>query len=59
MIAQERVKKVLIPNSVHTRPEQENSKQNSKKIQKIKKVNSGFISIKKGLREADKERKKF
>ena len=59
MIAQERVKKVLVPNSVHTRPEQENYKQNSKKIQKIKKVNSGFISIKKGLREADKERKKF
>ena len=59
MIAQERVKKVLATNSVHTRLEQENSKQNSKKIQKIKKVNSGFISVKKGLRETDKEKKKF
>ena len=59
MIAQERVKKVLATNSVHTRLEQENSKQNSKKIQKIKKLNSGFICIKKGPREAEKERKKF
>ena len=58
MIAQERVKKVLVPNSVHTRPEQENSKQNSKKIQKIKKLNSGIISMQKGLREAEKEKKK-
>ena len=58
MIAQERVKKVLVTNSVHTRPEQENSKQNSKKIQKIKKLNSGFISIQKGSREAEKEKKK-
>ena len=38
-IAQEREKKILVPNSIHTRPGQENSKQNSKKIQKIKKVN--------------------
>ena len=57
--AQEREKKILVPNFVHTRLGQENSKQNSKKIQKIKKVNSGFISIQKGLREAEKERKKF
>ena len=32
---------------------------NSKKIQKIKKDNSGIISIQKGFREADKERKTF
>ena len=51
------MKKILVTNSVHTRPGQENSKQNSKKIQKIKKLNSGFISIKKGLREAEKEKK--
>ena len=52
-------KKNLVPNSVHTRPELENSKQNSKKIQKIKKVNSRIISIQNGLKEAEKERKKF
>ena len=27
-------KKILVPNSVHTRPEQENFKKNSKKIEK-------------------------
>ena len=48
-------KKILLPNSVHIRPELENSKKNSKKIQKIKKVNSGIISIQNGLREAEKE----
>ena len=53
------MKNILVPNSVHNRPGQENSKQNSKKIQKIKKLNSGFISIQKELREAEKERKKF
>ena len=46
-------------NSVHTRPELENSKKNSKKIQKIKKVNSEIISIQNGLKVAEKERKKF
>ena len=34
-------------------------KKNSKKIQKIKKVNSDIISIQHGLRETEKERKKF
>ena len=52
--AQQKKKKNLVPNSVHTRPGQEDSKQNSKKIIKL---NSGFISIKKGLREAEKEKK--
>ena len=52
-------KKNLVPNSVHTRPELENSKQNSKKIQKIKKVNSRIISIQNGFKEAEKENKKF
>ena len=51
-------KKILVPNFVHTRPGQENSKENSKKIQKIKKVNSGIISIQNGLKEAEKEEKK-
>ena len=54
----EKEKKILVPNSVHTRPGQENSEKNSKKIQKIKKLNSGIISMQKGLREAEKEKKK-
>jgi len=37
----------------------ENSKKNSKKIKKIKKVNSGIISIRNSLRVAEKVRKKF
>ena len=52
-------KKNLFPNSVHTRPGQQNSEKNSKKIKKIKKLNSCIISIQNGLREAEKERKKF
>ena len=54
----EKEKKILVPNSVHTRPGQENSEKNSKKIQKIQKLNSGIISMQKGLREAEKEKKK-
>ena len=58
-MGRERGKKILVPNSVPTQPEQENSKKkkNSKKIQKIKKANSGIISIQNRLREAEKERK--
>ena len=52
-------KKNLDPNSVPTQPKLENSRKNSKKIQKIKKVNSSIISIQNGLREAEKEWKKF
>ena len=37
-------KKILDPNSVHTRPRQENSEKNSEKILKIKKPLSGNIS---------------
>ena len=54
----EREKKILVSNSVHTRPGQENSEKNSKKIQKIKNLNSGISSMQKGLREDEKERKK-
>ena len=53
------MKKILVPNSVHTRPELENSENTSKKNQKIKKLNSGIISIEKGLRQAEKETKTF
>ena len=52
-------KKILLPNSILTQPDLENSKKNSKKIQKIKKLNSGIISMQKGLREAEKEKKKI
>ena len=58
-MGQERGKKILVPNSVPTQPELENSKKESKKIQKIKKVNSDIISIQNGLREAEKERKEI
>ena len=42
-IGREREKKILLPNVVHTRPGQENSEKNSKKIQKIKKPHSSII----------------
>ena len=38
MIGQEIVEKILVPNSVHSRPEQEHSEKNCKKIQKLKKT---------------------
>ena len=58
-MGQEREKKILVPNSIPTQPEIENSKKNRKKIQKTEKVNSGIISIQNGLRMAEKEKKKF
>ena len=58
-LAEKEKKKILDPNSVSTQPKLENSKKNSKKIQKIKKFNSGIISIQNGLREAEKEIKKI
>ena len=39
-IGREREKKILVPNSVHSRPRQENSNKNFKKIQKILKTSS-------------------
>ena len=55
----EREKKILLLNFVHTQLGQENSENNYKQIQKIKKLNSGIISIQKGLRETKKKREKF
>ena len=52
-------KKNFVPNSIHHRPGEGNSEKNSKKIQKIKKVNSGIIPIQNGLKEAEKEKKNF
>ena len=53
-------RKILVPNSVPTQSERENSKKKkSTKIRKIKKVNSGIISTQNGLRETEEERKEI
>ena len=57
-MGRESEKKILAPNSVHTRPGQENSEQNSKKKQKIKKPLSSIIFSQNGMRLAEKEKKK-
>ena len=48
-MGQEREKKILVRNSVLTQRELENSKKNSKKIQKIKKPLSDIISSQNGI----------
>ena len=48
--ARKRKKKKLLPNSVQTRLEQENSEKNSKKIEKIKKPLSDIIFSQNGIR---------
>ena len=58
-IGREGEKTIFVPNSIPTLPGLENSKKNRKKIQKIRKLNSGIISIETGLRLAKKEGKKF
>ena len=58
-IGREREKKIIVPNSVLTRPGQENYDKNSKKNQKIKKLNSGIISIQKGGERPRKRKKNF
>ena len=58
-IGREREKKILLPISVHTRPRQENFKKKSQKIEKIKKPHSEYIFSLNGMRQAEKERKKF
>ena len=55
----EKERKILLPNSVLTRPGQENSEKNCKKIEKIKKPLSDIIFSQNGMRQAEKERKKF
>ena len=58
-IGREREKNILGPNNADTRPRQENSKKNSKKIQKIKKLLSRIIFSQNGMRLGEKGRKKF
>ena len=57
--AEKETKKNLLLNSVHTRLGQENSEQNRKKIEKIKKPLSDIISSQNGMRQDEKEKKKF
>ena len=53
-------KKLLVPNSVHTRPGQENSKkQKAKKFKKLKKPLPGIIFSHNGMKLVKKERKQF
>ena len=49
-------KKILDPNSVHTRPGQENIEKNSKKI---KKPLPNIILSQNGMRQAEKEKKQI
>ena len=55
----EKERKIIVPNSVHTRPVEENCEKNNEIIQKIKKHFSGIISNQNGMRQAVKRRKKF
>ena len=52
-------KKNLIPNSVRTRPGQENSQKNIKKSRKIIKPLPGNFFSQNGMRYEEKERKKI
>ena len=58
-MGREKEKKILVPNSVHTQPRQENSEKNTKKIQTIKKPHFGIVSSQNRLRQAQKEKKKI
>ena len=49
-VGREREKKILLPNSIHTRPKQENSKKIAKKLKKIKKQLSDIIFSQNGMR---------
>ena len=51
--------KILVPNSVHTRPGKENSEKNSKKIQKTIKPLPDIIFSQNVMRQAEKEKTKF
>jgi len=57
--AEKRENKILVPNSVHTQPRQENSEKNIKKIQKIIKPLPNIIFSKNGTRQDEKVSTKF
>ena len=58
-IGREIEKKILVPNSVHSRPGKENSDKNINIIQKIKTPLPEIIFSQNGMRQAEKQRKKF
>ena len=57
--AEKKENKILVPNFVQTRPGQENSEKNSKKIQKIVKPIPSNIFSQNGMRYAEKVKEKF
>ena len=59
MIGRKKENKILVSNSDHTRPGQENSEKNSKKIQKIIKPLLGISFIQNGRRKTKKGKTKF
>ena len=46
--------KILVPNSVHTRPGKENSEKNNKKLKKLKNLFPALSLAKTGMRYAEK-----
>ena len=52
-------KKKLVPNSIHTRPGQENSEKICKKIKKIIKLIPGIFFSHNRMRQAEKVKTKF
>ena len=59
MIDRKSENKILVPNSAHTRPVQENFEKNSKKIQKIINPLPGNIFSQNGMRLAQKKKNKI
>ena len=57
--AEKEKNQIFVPNSVYTRPGQENSQRNCKKFQNIIKPLPGIIFSQNGMRQAEKEKKKF
>ena len=57
-VGRESEKKILVPNSVHTQPGQENSEKNSKKIQKTIKPLSSIIYNQNGGKKIPKKEQK-
>ena len=59
-IGREKEKKILVLNSIHTQPGQENSEKNSKKIEKIKKTSfRHYFLPKRNEIGREREKKKF
>ena len=59
MIGRKSENKILVSNSVHTRPGQENSEESSKKIQKIIKPLPSNIYSQNGMRSVEEKENKI